>query len=112
MCVGHVVHAVCPTCQTHDPKLLTSYTPCPTAPINTLPVETTALPMTQHAKVVEKRVTGEQNAKAVTTIEIYVFGLCTERVIRSSWYLCFHEALLCWDTTHKIPTVTYKLNML
>ena len=29
MCVGHVVHAVCHACQTHDPKLLTSYTPCP-----------------------------------------------------------------------------------
>ena len=29
MCVGHVVYAVCHTCQTHDPKLLTSYTPCP-----------------------------------------------------------------------------------
>ena len=29
MCAGHVVHAVCHACQTHDPKLLTSYTPCP-----------------------------------------------------------------------------------
>ena len=29
MCAGHVVHAVCHTCQTHDPTLLTSYTPCP-----------------------------------------------------------------------------------
>ena len=29
MCVGHVVQAVCHACQTHDPKLLTSYTPCP-----------------------------------------------------------------------------------
>ena len=29
MCVGHVVHAVCHTCQAHDPKLLTSYTLCP-----------------------------------------------------------------------------------
>ena len=29
MCVGHVVHAVCHTCQTHDPKPLTSYAPCP-----------------------------------------------------------------------------------
>ena len=29
MCVRHVVHAVCHAHQTHDPKLLTSYTPCP-----------------------------------------------------------------------------------
>ena len=29
MRAGYVVHAVCHTCQTHDPKLLTSYTPCP-----------------------------------------------------------------------------------
>ena len=29
MCVGHVVHVVCHTCHTHDPKLLTSYTLCP-----------------------------------------------------------------------------------
>ena len=29
MCVGHVVHAVCHAHQTHDPKPLTSYTPCP-----------------------------------------------------------------------------------
>ena len=29
MCVGHVVHAACHTCQTHDPKPLTSYTLCP-----------------------------------------------------------------------------------
>ena len=29
MCAGHVVHAVCHTHQTHDPKPLTSYTPCP-----------------------------------------------------------------------------------
>ena len=29
-----------------------------------------------------------------------------KRVIRSSWYPCFPEVLLCWDTTHKIPTVT------
>ena len=32
-----------------------------------------------------------------------------KRVIRSSWYPCFHEALLCWDTTHKIPTVTVEI---
>ena len=31
-----------------------------------------------------------------------------KRVIRSSWYQCFHEALLCWDTTHKIPAITVK----
>ena len=29
MCVEHVVHAVCHAHQTHDPKPLTSYTPCP-----------------------------------------------------------------------------------
>ena len=29
MCVGHVVHAVCHACQTHDPKPLTSHTSCP-----------------------------------------------------------------------------------
>ena len=29
MCAGHVVHAVCYAHQTHDPKPLTSYTPCP-----------------------------------------------------------------------------------
>ena len=29
MCAGHVVHAVCHACQTHDPKPLTSYPPCP-----------------------------------------------------------------------------------
>ena len=29
MCVGHVVHTVCHTCQAHDPKLQTSYAPCP-----------------------------------------------------------------------------------
>ena len=39
-----------------------------TAPINTLPVETTALLVTRHAKVVGKRVTGEQNAEAVTPL--------------------------------------------
>ena len=56
MCAGHVVHAVCHTCQTHDPKPLTSYTLCPNY---TLLVKTTALPMTWHAKVVEKRVIGK-----------------------------------------------------
>ena len=29
MCVGHLVHAICHACQTHDPKLLTFYTLCP-----------------------------------------------------------------------------------
>ena len=29
MCAGHVVHAVCHVCQTHDPKPLTPYTLCP-----------------------------------------------------------------------------------
>ena len=51
MYAGHVVHAVCHAHQTHDPKLLTSYAHCaPTAPINTLPVETTALPMNWSCK--------------------------------------------------------------
>ena len=59
MCVRHVVHVVCHTCQTHDPKLLTSYAPCPKCTHQHLPVETTVLPMTWHAKVVGKRVTGE-----------------------------------------------------
>ena len=40
----------------------------PTAPVNTLLVETTALHMTWHAKVVERRVTGEWNAKAATPL--------------------------------------------
>ena len=39
-----------------------------TASINTLLVETNALLMTWHAKVVERRVTGEQNAEAVTPL--------------------------------------------
>ena len=68
----------CNVCRTHG----TCCTPCPpdtwsqaadflthcapTAPINTLLVETTALLMIWHAKVVERRVTGKQNAKAVT----------------------------------------------
>ena len=29
MCAGHVVHAVCHTCQAHDSKLQMSYAPCP-----------------------------------------------------------------------------------
>ena len=37
MCVGCVVHAVCHTCQTHDPKLLTSHTPCPNCTPQHLP---------------------------------------------------------------------------
>ena len=40
----------------------------PTAPINTLLVDTTALPMTWHAKVVRRRVAEEQNAKAATPL--------------------------------------------
>ena len=40
----------------------------PTAPINTLPVDTTALPETQHVKFVGKRVTGEQIATALTPL--------------------------------------------
>ena len=68
MCAGHAVHAACHTHQTHDPKLLTSYTSCPNCTLNTLLVETTALLMTQHAKVVGKRVTGELNASALTPL--------------------------------------------
>ena len=37
MCVGHVVLAICHTCQTHDPKLQTSYTPCPNCTHQHLP---------------------------------------------------------------------------
>ena len=36
--------------------------------VDTLPVETTALPVTWHKKVVGKRVTGKQNAEAVTPL--------------------------------------------
>ena len=68
MCAGHVVHAVHHTHQTHDPKPLTSYTPCPNCTHYTLLVETTALSVSWHAKVVEKRVTGKQNAEAVTPL--------------------------------------------
>ena len=44
------------------------HTHAPTAPINTLPVDTTALLETQHAKVVGKRVTGKQNAEALVQL--------------------------------------------
>ena len=40
----------------------------PTAPVNTLPVDTTALLKTQHAKVVGKSVTGEQNTTVFTPL--------------------------------------------
>ena len=40
----------------------------PTAPINTLPVDTTALLKTQNAKFVGKRVTGKQNATALAPL--------------------------------------------
>ena len=40
----------------------------PTAPVNTLLVDTTTLLETQHAKVVGKRVTGEQNGTALTPL--------------------------------------------
>ena len=40
----------------------------PTAPINTLPVDTTALLKTQHVKVVGKKVTGKQNAAALAPL--------------------------------------------
>ena len=68
MCVGHVVHAICHACQTHDSKLLTSQTPCPNCTHQHPPGRNNSLPMTWHAKVVQKRVTGEQNAKAVTPL--------------------------------------------
>ena len=55
MCVGHVVHDVCNTHQTHDPKLLTSYTMCPNCTHQHPLVGTTALPMTWHARVVGKK---------------------------------------------------------
>ena len=68
MCVGHVVHAVCHTCQAHDSKLQTSYAPCPYCSHQHLSVDTTALLKTQHVKVVGKKVTGKQNATAPSTI--------------------------------------------
>ena len=68
MNVGHEVHTVCHTHQAHDPKPQTSYTLCPTAPANTLPVDTTAQLETQHVKVVGKKVTGEQNATALAPL--------------------------------------------
>ena len=40
----------------------------PTAPVNTLLVDTTALLETQHVKVVGKKVTGEQNATALAPL--------------------------------------------
>ena len=40
----------------------------PTAPVNTLPLDTTALLETQHARVVGKRVTGKQNATALAPV--------------------------------------------
>ena len=40
----------------------------PTAPVNTLLVDTTALLKTQHVKVVGKRVTGEQNVAALAPL--------------------------------------------
>ena len=40
----------------------------PTEPINTLLVDTTALLEAQHVKVVGKRVTGKQNAAALTPL--------------------------------------------
>ena len=44
----------------------------PTAPINTLPVDTTALPKTQHVKVVGKKVTSKQNATALAPLSLQV----------------------------------------
>ena len=69
---GCNVCGTCSTCcmphpQAHDPKLLTSYTLCPNCTCQHPPVDTTALPETLHAKVVEKRVTGEQNATSSNT---------------------------------------------
>ena len=46
MCVGHVVHAVHHACQTHDPSNWHPTHCTPTAPVNTLLAETTALPVT------------------------------------------------------------------
>ena len=49
----------------HMIKSCRHHTHCdPTALVNTLLVDTAALPETQHVKVVGKRVTGEQNATA------------------------------------------------
>ena len=73
MCVGHAVHAVCHPCQAHNSKLQEHHMHyAPTAPLNTLLVDTTALLKTQHAKVVEERDTGEQNAAALTPLVLQV----------------------------------------
>ena len=68
MCVGHVVHAVCHTHQAHNPKLQTSYALCPNCTHQHPPSRHNALFETQHAKVVGKRVTGEQNAAALVSL--------------------------------------------
>ena len=54
----------------------------PTAPANTLPVDTTALLETQHVKVVGKKVTGEQNAAALAPL------VCKHPFINPSSRVC------------------------
>ena len=65
MCVGHMVHAVC---HTHQARFQATDIICTVPPINTLPVDTTALLKTQHVMVVGKRVTGKQNTTALTPL--------------------------------------------
>ena len=68
MCVGHVVHAVYHACQTHDPKLLTSYTPCPNCTCQHPPGRNNCPAHDSACKGCGKRVTGERNAKAITPL--------------------------------------------
>ena len=68
MCVGHVLHTVCHACQTHDPKLLTSYTPCPNCTSQHPPSRNNCPAHDLACKGCWKRVTGKQNAKAVTPL--------------------------------------------
>ena len=68
MCVGHVVHAVCHAHQTHDPKPLTSYTPCPNCTCQHPPSRNNCPAQESACKGCGKRVTGEQHAKGVTPL--------------------------------------------
>ena len=62
MCVGHAVHAVCHTCQRHDPKLQMSYAPCPNCTHQHPPSRHNCPAQELACKGCGKRVTGEQNA--------------------------------------------------
>ena len=54
MCAGHAVHGICHTARHMILSCRHHMHHAPTAPINTLPVDTTALLRIQHVKVVEK----------------------------------------------------------